>query len=101
MAAMVLSSPSATVTSVYVVRAFVQLRESAIANKELARRLGELESRIERKLSPNNQCISPIQAFADSSNLEEPGRAHSATHAHGHHDIFCPETLPFDEGMPD
>ena len=60
MAAMVLSSPSATEISVYVVRAFVKLRESAMANKELARRLDELESRIERKLSSHDQAIAGI-----------------------------------------
>lgn len=43
MAAMVLSSPGATEISAYVVRAFVQLRESAMAKKELARRLDALD----------------------------------------------------------
>jgi len=60
MAAMVLNSPSATEISVYVVRAFVQLRETVVANKELALRLDELESRIERKLSTHDQAIAGI-----------------------------------------
>ena len=60
MAAMVLQSPRATEVSVYVVRAFVQLRDTLIANKELARRLEELESRIERKLSTHDQAIAGI-----------------------------------------
>ena len=45
MAAMILNSPRATEISVYVVRAFVQLRQTVIADKELAMRLDELESR--------------------------------------------------------
>lgn len=45
MAATILNSPRATEVSVYVVRAFVQLRELAGVNKELALRLDELENR--------------------------------------------------------
>ena len=60
MAAMVLNSPRATEVSVYVVRAFVQLRDTLIAHKELAQRLDELESRIERKLSTHDQAIAGI-----------------------------------------
>ena len=60
MAAMVLNSPRATEVSVYVVRAFVQLRDTLIAHKELAKRLVELESRIERKLSAHDQTIAGI-----------------------------------------
>lgn len=47
MAAGVLNSPRAIEASVYVVRAFVKLREMLSTHKELARRLGELERRIE------------------------------------------------------
>lgn len=43
MAATVLNSPRAVEVSVYVVRAFIQLRESLASNKELAKRLEELE----------------------------------------------------------
>lgn len=60
MAAMVLNSPRATEVSVYVVRAFVQLRDTLIAHKELAQRLDELEARIERKLSSHDQAIAGI-----------------------------------------
>jgi len=51
MAAMVLNSPRATEVSVYVVRAFVELRDTLVAHKELTKRLDELESRLERKLA--------------------------------------------------
>ena len=60
MAAMVLNSPRATEVSVYVVRAFVQLRDTLLAHKELARRLDQLEARIERKLSTHDQAIAGI-----------------------------------------
>jgi hypothetical protein len=60
MAAMVLNSPRATEVSVYVVRAFVELRDTLIAHKELAKRLNELESRLERKLATHDQAIAGI-----------------------------------------
>jgi len=60
MAAMVLNSPRATEVSVYVVRAFVELRDTLVAHKELAKRLDELESRVERKLTTHDQAIAGI-----------------------------------------
>jgi phage regulator Rha-like protein len=47
MAASVINSHRAIEVSVYVVRAFVKLREMLRTHKELARRLAELEKRIE------------------------------------------------------
>jgi ORF6N domain len=60
MAAMVLNSPRATEVSVYVVRAFVELRDTLVAHKELAKRLNELESRLEKKLATHDQAIVGI-----------------------------------------
>ncbi len=60
MAPMVLNSPRATEVSVYVVRAFVELRDMLVAHKELAKRLDELESRLERKLATHDQAIAGI-----------------------------------------
>jgi|SRR5712671_4613436 len=60
MAATILNSPRAVAMSVYVVRAFVQLREVLVSNKELARRIDELESRIDRKLSTHDDAITGI-----------------------------------------
>jgi hypothetical protein len=42
------------------VRAFVELRNTLIAHKELAKRLDELESRLERKLTTHDQAIAGI-----------------------------------------
>jgi ATP-dependent Clp protease ATP-binding subunit ClpA len=59
-AANVLNSPRAVEMSVYVVRAFVQLRELFASNAELARRLDELEARIEKKLVGHDQAIAAM-----------------------------------------
>jgi len=56
MAASVLSSPRAVEMSVFVVRAFVQLRELLGSSRELADRLDDLE----RKLSTHDQAIAGV-----------------------------------------
>jgi hypothetical protein len=60
MAATILNSPRATEISVYVVRAFVQLRQVLATNEELAQRLSELDARIERKLAVHDQALADI-----------------------------------------
>lgn len=60
MAAMVLKSPRAVEMSVYVVRAFVKLRETLASNAELSRRLDELEARLTQKLETHDQAIAGI-----------------------------------------
>jgi len=60
MAATVLNSTRAVEVSIFVVRAFVQLRELLAGHKELAKRLDELETRIERKLMTHDQTITNI-----------------------------------------
>lgn len=60
MAATVLNSPRAVEMSVYVVRAFVQLREMLAGNRELAKRLDELERRVEAKLETHDQAIAGL-----------------------------------------
>ena len=60
MAATVLNSSRAVEMSIYVVRAFVQLRELLASNKELARRLDQLEARIEKKLATHDDAIAAM-----------------------------------------
>ncbi len=60
MAASVLNTPRAVEVSLYVVRAFVELREALATHKELAKRLDELESRLQRKLATHDQAIAGI-----------------------------------------
>ena len=59
-AANVLNSPRAIAMGVYVVRAFVQLRELLASNKDLARRLDELEARLDKKLANHDEAITAI-----------------------------------------
>ena len=47
MAANILNSPRAVQVSIYVVRAFVRLRELATSHGDLAKRLAELEAKTE------------------------------------------------------
>jgi hypothetical protein len=60
MAANILASQQAIDMSVHVVRAFVRLRETVAGNKELAKRLDELEQKMEHKLSSHDQAIAGI-----------------------------------------
>lgn len=60
MAATVLNSARAVEMSVYVVRAFVQLRSLMATNVDLARRLDELEARIEKKLIRHDDAIAAM-----------------------------------------
>jgi hypothetical protein len=60
MAATVLNSPRAIEMSVYVVRAFVQLRQLLLSNKELAQRLDELEARIAKRLATHDEAIAAL-----------------------------------------
>jgi hypothetical protein len=55
-AANILNSPRAVEMGVYVVRAFIQLREVLASNKELAQKLDQLE----RKLQTHDQAIVGI-----------------------------------------
>jgi hypothetical protein len=59
-AANVLNSEQAVDMSVYVVRAFVRLRELLTSNKELAQRLDDLERRIGQKLQSHDQAIAGL-----------------------------------------
>lgn len=62
MAASVLSSPRAIEMSLYVVRAFVKLREVLASNTDLANKLVELETRLDKKLVVHDRAIASILA---------------------------------------
>jgi hypothetical protein len=59
-AATILNSPRAVEMSVYVVRAFVKLREVLSTNRERARRFERLESRLDSKLTEPDEAIAAI-----------------------------------------
>ena len=66
MAASVLKSPQAVKVSVFVVRAFVKLREMLASHKELARKLDDLERNFQKH---DRQVLSLVQAIRE---LMEP-----------------------------
>jgi hypothetical protein len=71
MAATVLNSPRSVKMSVYVVRAFVQLRELLASNTALARKLNELEG----KLKNHDEAITAIlSAIRELMNPPTPKR---------------------------
>jgi hypothetical protein len=73
MAASVLNTPRAVEVSVYVVRAFVALRELLAENKELALKFSELETRLERKIDSHDQAIAGlIDAIRELMRSPEP-----------------------------
>lgn len=59
-AANVLNSPQAIDVGLYVIRAFIRLRELLASNQELAQRLDEIEERMERKLDTHDQAITGL-----------------------------------------
>ncbi len=61
-AANVLNSPRAVEMGVYVVRAFVYMREAISTHRELARKMRELEARIEHRLDDQDETIAEILA---------------------------------------
>jgi hypothetical protein len=71
MAASILNSPRAVEMSVYVVRAFVRLRELLASNTALARKLNELE----HKLKNHDEAITAIlSAIRELMDPPEPKR---------------------------
>lgn len=72
-AANVLNSQRAVEIGVYVVRAFVRLRELLATDKELAAKLNELERRVARKLTSHDQAITGlIDTIRQLMNPPEP-----------------------------
>jgi hypothetical protein len=75
MAASVLNSPRAVEMSVYVVRAFVKLREMLASNRELAKRLDQLEAHVQKKLTSHDEAIAAIlSAIRELMNPPTPAR---------------------------
>jgi hypothetical protein len=56
----VLRSDRAIAVNIQIMRAFVRMRELLASNKELARKLRELEARIETKLASHDESIAAI-----------------------------------------
>ena len=75
MAATVLNSPRAVEMSIYVVRAFVKLRELLASNKDLARKLAALErSLVALDLKTRRQFKEVYEAIRALMNPPQPKR---------------------------
>jgi hypothetical protein len=70
MAANVLNSPRAVQMSVFVVRAFVKMREVLAQNRHLAEKLAELERRLTGRLDVHEQAI--VHILDEIKKLMEP-----------------------------
>ncbi len=70
MAANVLSSPRAVQMSVFVVRAFVKMRQILVENKELAVKLAELERALTSRLDDHEKAI--VHILDEIKKLMEP-----------------------------
>ena len=66
MAATVLNTRDAIEMSLYVVRAFIRLRQLIASNAALRRKLSEIESRLEAKLLSHENAIAEILAMLRS-----------------------------------
>jgi len=66
MAASILNSPRAVEMSVFVVRAFVRLRQMLAEHGELAERLDELEARVARHDNTLSTLVATIRQMASS-----------------------------------
>jgi hypothetical protein len=74
-AANVLNSLRAVKMGIYVVRAFVQLRELLSSNKELALQFAQLEARLDKKLAEHDDAIAAIlSAIRELMNPPVPKR---------------------------
>jgi hypothetical protein len=75
MAASILNSPRAIEMNVFVVRAFVKLRELLSSNRELARRFEQLEARLDKRLTEHDVSIAAIlSAIRELMNPPAPKR---------------------------
>jgi len=56
----VLGSERAIAVNIEIMRAFVRMRQMLASNQELAKRLDQLEARIEKKLAAHDEAIAAI-----------------------------------------
>ena len=74
-AANVLNSPKAIEMGIYVVRAFLRLREMLASNAELARQFARMEARLDKKLADHDEAIAAIlSAIRQLMNPPSPRR---------------------------
>ncbi|HPH07016.1 MAG TPA: ORF6N domain-containing protein [Methylotenera sp.] len=77
-AANVLSSKEAIEMGVYIVRAFVRLRELVLSHQDLTHKLSELEQHVEQKFQSHDQAIAGlINMVRELMNPTLPSNKHS------------------------
>ena len=70
-----LNSPRAIEMGIYVVRAFLRVREMLASNTELARQFAQLEARLGKKLADHDEAIAAIlSAIRQLMNPPSPRR---------------------------
>jgi hypothetical protein len=74
MAATILNSPRAVEVSVFVVRAFVKLRQLALTHKELAAKLNDLERKVAGHDGALRQLVATIRQLMEPPPDEKPKR---------------------------
>jgi hypothetical protein len=72
MAASILNSPRAVELAIFVVRAFVQLRESLAEHREIARKIAQIEQRL---FGHDQQILSLIEAIKSLMNPKLPPKS--------------------------
>ena len=84
MAANVLNSPAAVRMSVFVVRAFVQMRDLLGGTKELAKQLADLEKKLTARLDGHEvaiiEVLRRVMDILDPPPLPEPPRRQIGFH---------------------
>lgn len=74
-AANVLNSQIASKMSVFIIRAFLRLREMALNNEKLARKVGQLESRVSDHDEILLDLINEIKKIVDTPKLRKKNAA--------------------------
>lgn len=72
MAATLLNSTKAVQMSVYLIRAFVQMREEMLASAKILKRLAEIDRRLVEHDSVLRQIIDSLQPLLDAPEEDEP-----------------------------
>ena len=94
MAATVLNSERAIAMSLFVVRAFVQMRQAYAVNQHVVSKLSELEARLD---SHDDEIQDLVEAFTNSSRHYQPAAAASGSKLH----LPGPRPDPFWQGKHD
>jgi len=97
MAATVLNSPQAVQMSVFVVRAFVKMREALASHRDLARQLDELETKLTERLDVHEKAVTFI--LDELKKLREPEpepkRKPIGFHVHDRAATLREQTIPY------